>query len=159
MNQIVFLFLILVLAIGLPLFLKMYNSIEGYANYSLDGAMGDFPKAQTEVLVQDTFPAIGKNQISNNSASDIWWEYPIFQLGSYKQITNNIRYQDNPDEGTCMPASMCGALYHDIKAQSNYVKPLPPVNPDCGTRVGYFDTNVQLVDSLPYRTDIANILY
>ena len=46
MNQIVFLFLILVLAIGLPLFFKMYNSIEGYSNYSLVGAMGDFPKAQ-----------------------------------------------------------------------------------------------------------------
>ena len=51
--------------------------------------MGNFPSAQTEVLVQDTYPAIGKNQISDNMASDIWWHYPIFTLGSYKQITNN----------------------------------------------------------------------
>ena len=97
MNQIVFLFFILVLAVGLPLFFKLQNSIEGYSNYNLDNAMGNFPAAQTEVLVQDTFPAIGKNQISNNSASDIWSEYPIFQLGSYKQITINIRFPDNPD--------------------------------------------------------------
>ena len=159
MNQIAFLFLILILAIGLPLFFKISESFkrrDGYSNYNLDGANGDFPGAQTEVLVQDTYPSIGKNQLSDNTASDIWWHYPIFTLGSYKQITNNIRYPNNPDEGTCMPASMCGALYHDKFLKSNYVEPLPPLNPDCGTRVGYFDTNINL---LPYRTNVPNILY
>jgi len=159
MNQIVFLLLILVLAIGLPLFLKIsesFNNIENFSNYSLDAAIGSFPKAQTEVLVQDTYPAIGKNQISDNNASDIWWHYPVFQLGSYKQITNNIRYPDSPDEGTCMPASMCGALYNERFLKTNYIEPLPPLNPECGTRVGYFDTDVNL---LPYRTNMQNILY
>jgi hypothetical protein len=159
MNQIAFLFLILVLAVGLPLFFKLQSSFEGYSNYNLDSAIGNFPAAQTEVLVQDTYPAIGKNQISNDTAADIWKYYPIFTLGSYAQITNNIRYPDNPDDGTCTPASMCGALYHDKHLGSNYIKPLPPVNPTCGTRVGYFDTNVQLTDSLPYSTDMQNILY
>jgi hypothetical protein len=159
MNQIVFLLLILVLAIGLPLFFKIYESfknIENFSNYTLDQAYGSFPKAQTEVLVQDTYPAIGKNQISDNNASDIWWHYPVFQLGSYKQITNNIRYPDTPDEGTCMPASMCGALYNERFLKTNYIEPLPPLNPECGTRVGYFDTDVNL---LPYRTNMQNILY
>jgi hypothetical protein len=158
MNQTVFVFLILVLAIGLPLFFKVSESLknmEGYSNYTLDGAMGDFPAAQMKVLV-DTYPAIGKNQISDNNASDIWWHYPVFELGSYKQITNNIRYPYNPDEGTCMPASMCGALYHDRKLKSNYIEPLPQLNPECGTRVGYFDTQANL---LPFRTDMQNILY
>ena len=165
MKQVVFLILLIVLAIGLPLFFKLSKSIktpipmEGYTNYTLDGAMGDFPNAQTTVLVQDTYPAIGKNQISNDTASDIWQHYPIFTLGSYDQITNNIRYPDNPDEGTCMPASMCGALYHEKKTGDNYVKVLPQINPNCGTRVGYFDTDEQLVDSLPYRTNMQNILY
>ena len=159
MNQILFLVLILVLAIGIPLFFKMRNSLEGYSNYTLDQAYGNIPKSESRVLVQDTYPTIGKNQISNNTSSDIWQNYPTFKLGSYDQITNNIRYPDNPDEGTCMPASMCGALYNDKKIGSNYVKPLAPLNPECGTRVGYFDTNVQLVDSLPYRTSMQNILY
>lgn len=159
MNQIIFLVVILVLAIGLPLFFKISNTIEGYSNYSLAGAMGDFPDAQTKVLVQDTYPPIGKNQISNDTANDIWWHYPTFEVGSYDQITNNIRYPDNPDVGRCTPASMCGALYHEKHIGSNYIKPLPPLNPDSGTRVGYFDTNVQLVDSLPYRTNMQNILY
>lgn len=159
MNQLIFLFLILVLAIGLLLVFKIYNSMEGYSNYTLDGATGNFPTAQTEILVQNTYPAIGENKLSNNTSSDIWWHYPIFELGSYKQITNNIRYPYNPDEGTCMPASMCGALYHDTKIASNYIKQLPPVNTDSGTRIGYFDTNTQLLDSLPYRTNMSNILY
>jgi len=159
MNQIVFLLLIIILAIGLPLIYNFKNILEGYSNYSLVQAMGNVPETQTQVLVQDTYPPIGKNQISNNDASDIWWHYPVFQLGSYAQITNNIRYPDNPDVGTCTPASMCGALYHDKKTGDNYVKPFPPVNPECGTRVGYFTTDEQLVDSLPFRTNMQNILY
>ena len=159
MNQIIFLLLIVVLAIGLPLFMKIQYTIEGYSNYSLAGAMGNFPDAQTEVLVQDTYPPIGKNQISDDTANDIWWHYPTFEVGSYDQITNNIRYPNNPDNGTCTPASVCGALYHEKKTGNNYITPLPPLNPDFGTRVGYFDTKLQLVDSLPYRTNMQNILY
>ena len=147
------LILILILAVGLPIFFK--NS-EGYSNYTLDGAMGNYPAAQTDILVQDTYPAIGKNELSNNTANDIWREYPIFELGSYKQITNNIRYPDNPDEGTCMPASMCGALYKNKHLKSNYIEQLPQLNPDCGTRVGYFDTDINL---MPFRTNMQNILY
>ena len=159
MNQIVFLLLLIILALGLPLVFNFSNIYEGYSNYSLDQSTGNFPDTQTQVLVQDTYPPIGKNQLSNNTSNDIWMDYPIFQLGSYEQITNNIRYPDNPDEGTCMPASMCGALYHDKKTGDNYVKPLPPVNPDCGTRIGYFTTDEQVVTSLPYRTDMQNVLY
>lgn len=157
MNQILFLVLIIVLAIGLPLFFKFSATFEGYSNYSLAGAMGDFPQAQSEVLVQNTYPAIGKNELSNNTSSDIWWHYPIFKLGSYDQITNNIRYPYNPDEGTCSPASMCGALYNDKFIKSNYVEPLPPVNPKSdGPRIGYFNSDVNL---MIFRTDESNILY
>jgi hypothetical protein len=159
MNQIIFLLLLIILALGLPLIFNFSNVLEGYSNYSLDQATGNFPDTQTKVLVQNTYPPIGKNQISDNTANDIWWHYPIFKLGSYAQITNNIRYPDSPDEGTCMPASMCGALYYNKKTGDNYIKPLPPVDTDCGTRVGYFTSDEQLIDSLPFRTDMQNILY
>lgn len=155
MNNKLFLLLIIVLAIGLPFIFNIPVS-EGF---KLNNAMGNFPESQSTVLVQDTYPAIGKNQISNNTSSDMWWHYPIFKLGSYAQVTNNIRYPNNPDEGTCMPGSMCGALYHEKKTGNNVVKQLPPVNPLAGTRVGYFTTNEQLIDSLPFRTDMQNILY
>lgn len=153
MNQIAFLFLIIVLAIGLPLFFKVS---EGYSNYTLEGAMGKFPEAQTNVLVQDTYKPIGKNEVSNESAYNMWWRYPTFELGSYDQITNNVRYPDNPDNARCTPANMCYALYKDKVIGTNFVEPLPPLNPDCGTRIGYFDTDVNL---LPFRTETSNILY
>lgn len=158
MNQIIFLLMLIILALGLPLVFNFSSLVEGYSNYKTSQAMGMYPNAQTQVLVQDTYPPIGKNQISNNTSNDIWWEYPIFTLGSYKQITNNIRYPEDPDEGTCMPASMCGALYYKKNLGSNIVKPLPPAS-NSGTRVGYFTTNEQLVDSLPFSTDGPNILY
>jgi hypothetical protein len=156
MNKIIFLLILIILAIAFPLF---FRNMEGYENYKLNQVMGNIPDSQTQVLVQDIYPPIRKNEISNNTANDIWWHYPIFTLGSYKQITNNIRYPNNPDEGTCTPPSMCGALYHKKQIASNYVTPLPPVNPECGTRIGYFTTDEQLVDSLPFRTDMQNILY
>ena len=156
MNQIMLLFLILILAVGLLFFYKMFNFKEEYSNYTLDGAMGNYPDAQNDILVQDTYPAIGKNELSNNTANDIWKEYPIFELGSYKQITNNIRYPYNPDTGRCMPANFCGALYKDKHLKSNYIEQLPPVDPTSGTRIGYFTTDVNM---LPFRTDVPNILY
>jgi hypothetical protein len=168
MNNNLFLLIIIILALGLPLFYNMFTSIkmiEKYQNYQttdttvktgLGGYEGDYPYSETHVLVEDSYPSTGRKGISNNDANKIWWHYPIFEVGSYDQITNNIKYPNNPDEGTCMPASMCGALYKEKQLKSNYVKPLPPVNPECGTRVGYFNTGVNL---LPFRTDMANILY
>ncbi len=153
-----FLLLLIILAIGMPLVFNLSNFMEGFSNYHLDQSSGNFPNAQTQVLVQDTYPAIGKNQISNDTANDIWQDYPTFSLGSYEQITNNIRYPDNPDIGRCTPASMCGALYHKKQLGNNIVTPLPPVSTS-GTRVGYFSTDEQLIDSLPFRTDMHNVLY
>ena len=159
MNQFLFLILILVVALGIPFMLNTRNPmqlLEGYSNYTLAGANGAYPEAQTSVLVQNTYPAIGKNQISNDTAANIWQDYPTFEVGSYDQITNNIRYPDQPDNGTCTPAGMCNALYYKKNIGNNNVISLPPVDVGCGTRVGYFDTDVNL---LPYRTDTANILY
>jgi hypothetical protein len=160
MNKILLIIVIFILAMGLPMFLNISEPFkrirDGFSNYTLAGGMGDFPAAETDVLVQDFYPRINKNGISNNTSNDIWWHYPIFQLGSYKQITNNIRYSNNPDEGTCMPASMCGALYHEKQLKSNYIEPLPPVDYSRGTRVGYFNTTENL---LPFRTNVANVQY
>jgi hypothetical protein len=167
MNQIFFLFIILVLVIGLSIYFNIIESFgsekiyDNFSNYYLEKEYKDnlFPKTETNVLVGDIYPPIGKNQLSNDTSFDIWWHYPTFKLGSYKQITNNLKYSYNPDIGRCMPANICGALYHDKFIKSNYIHPLPPLNPKIGTRVGYYDTNIQLIDSLPYKTSIQNILY
>jgi hypothetical protein len=129
---------------------------EGYSNNTLEDSMGDYPGATTNALVQDIYPITGRNGITNNQASDIWWHYPTFKLGSYAQITNNLKYSDNPDIGNCMPASMCGSLYKEKHLKGNYIHPLPPVNNNCGTRIGYFSTSANL---LPIKNDVTNVLY
>jgi hypothetical protein len=125
--------------------------------FDLGAAAGDYPKSETDVLVQDSYPITGINGVSKEQASTMWWHYPIFEVGSYKQITNNLKYPNNPDTGRSMPAEVCGALYRDYQVESNYIEPLPPVNTGCaGARVGYFlsDTNM-----LPFRIEDANVLY
>jgi hypothetical protein len=167
MKQILFLLIILVLALSLSFFIKIPKLNEGFNNYTLEETTNTFmplsnklmPKKidfDNDILLEDEFPITGRKTISNEGSQQLWWHYPIFKVGSYDQITNNIRYNNNPDDGTCTPASMCGALYKEIKNKSNYVKPLPEVNPDCGTRIGYFTTSDNL---LPYRNNTQNILY
>ncbi len=156
MNKIFFLLILIILALGLPFIFNINSVLE---NFSLNQFSGDYPSAQTQVLLQDTYPTIGKNQISNKTANDIWREYPVFEVGSYEQITNNIRYPDNPDDGRCTPASMCNALYYNKKMGNNVITQLPPVNTDSGTRVGYFVTDERIITSLPYRVDNQNVLY
>lgn len=151
------LLLLAILVIGLAIPMIFARSKPYLETFTLNQAMGSIPDP---LLVQDTYPPIGKNQLSDDTSEKMWWHYPTFQLGSYQQITNNIRYPYNPDIGQCMPGAMCGALYHDNKnLGDNHVYPLPPVSPDDGTRVGYFSTENQLIDSLPFRTNLQNILY
>ena len=153
MKQYIVLFMIIVVALGCS-FSKQYY--EGYSNYTLNKSYGTVAEANS-LLVQDIYAPIGKGTISSNSSSTIWNDYPITTVGSYDQITNNNKYPDNPDEGTCMPASMCGALYHKKKHESIHTAPLNNDQP----RVGFFNTlNCDtIITSLPYRTNSNNILY
>ena len=160
MKDYLFLILILVLALAPPIFFKISESLknnkDGFTNYTLGVATGDYPVSQTNVLVQDTYQITGINGVSDETAQKMWWRYPIFEVGSYKQMTNNIRYPNNPDDARCTPADVCYALYKDKDLGSNIVTPLPPVDPNSGTRVGYFATDENL---MPFRTDVPNILY
>lgn len=106
---------------------------------SMHGA--PYPLADIQPLLNDSFPAIKNPHASNETYEKIWWKYPQFKMGSFKQVTNNVRYNYNPDEGTCIPAEMCGALYHNkLNVASNLIRPLGPVPATRGTRVGYYRT-------------------
>ena len=141
MNKIILLVCIIFVILFVMLFFSNYKLNEGYSNYTLEEASGDYPLSENNVLVQDSYPLINRNMVSNNDANKMWWHYPIFEVGSYNQITNNIRYSNNPDEGTCMPAEFCGSLYKEKQIKSNYIYPLPPISQTHGTRVGYFMAN------------------
>lgn len=149
------LFLLLVIIFGLYLAPLINYSIEGYKNKLLKNP-GLFPCSVDKPILDD-YPLINKKVVSDNSASTIWWHYPIFQLGSYKQLTNNLRYWINPDDGQCSRAEFCGALYHDKKVNSNELYPLPPAEEGEGARVGYYRSEPNyLYYSIPTN---ENILY
>lgn len=152
------LFLLILLALGLYL-APLLKNIEGFKyNYfaSLKRTEGVYPVSVDQAILDD-YPLIGKNQVSNDSASTIWWHYPIFTLPSFKQQTNNLQYRYNPDDGTCTRPEFCGAMYHSIKNKSNEIYPLPPAQEGPGARVGYFRSEPNwLYYSIPTN---ENILY
>lgn len=115
------------------------------------------PKDPTEnLLLKGSYPLKDKIDVSDDTANKIWWHYPTFEVGSYAQITNNLKYPNNPDIGRCTATEFCGSIYREQQEKSNYIEPLPPIDPNCGTRVGYFSTSINL---LPFRNDMQNILY
>ena len=131
--------------------------LEGFSGLYELSTPGTFPKSVDQAILDD-YPLIGKNETSNKNYSDIWWKYPIFGVGSFKQITNNLRYYNNPDEGTCVRADFCNAVYYNKQdKKSNIITPLPPAQEGSGARVGYFRTDPnELYFSIPTN---ENILY
>jgi len=99
------------------------------------------------LLEEDMYPSTERNGVTTNKYGDIWWYYPILKLGSFAQITNNLRYRKNPDDGKCLTPDFCGALYKNAtEMDSNIITPLPPVPPEGGggVRVNYYTTNQNL---------------
>ena len=136
--SLVFLIVILCVSLTLALFIPKLEAFSGLFDLSNPGS---FPKSLDQAILND-YPLINKNQTSNNNYNQIWWHYPIFQVGSYKQITNNMKYPNNPDEGTCTTAEFCGALYKENPNNpTNYYHPLPPVMPtsENEVRVNYYN--------------------
>ena len=153
-EKIIFLMIILCVGLFLAPFIK---NIEGFSGLYELSTPGTYPIADDQAILDD-YPLIGKNETSKDNYNQIWWKYPIFTLGSYDQITNNLQHRYNPDDGTCIRADMCGALYYDKKQiKSNIITPLPPAEEGNGARVGYFRTEPnELYYSIPTN---ENILY
>ena len=135
-NRGVLFLIILLFFIVFSSFFVNKSTFEGYLNLA---------NSETNPILSD-YPFTGRKTVSNNSYSNIWWHYPIFKVGSFAQITNNLRYRRNPDDGTCITADFCGALYKDTTLKSNISKPLPtaPLVSADTVRIGYYKTDHNL---------------
>mgnify|MGYP003650889777 FL=1 len=123
------------------------KAIEGFSHYNLQ-TPGILPESETLPIMSNMYPYSGKKHVGNETSSTLWKDYPITEMSSYKQITNNFRYNKSPDEGTCTPADMCNVLYDDIKTPSNIVSALPPADEANinQTRVNYYVSNSPSLD-------------
>ena len=102
---------------------------------------GEYPSEVDEPLLYPAYPkkttgygvVLRENNSESNSAL-----YPVAaNLSNYDQASNNVRYWATPDNGSCKPAGMCGALYAP-KAPEEYVAPEPlPLNSPV-RRVGFY---------------------
>lgn len=105
-------------------------------NYDLQ-TPGIYPQSVNYPILND-YPFTNLQGISNDNSSYIWKYYPVFSLPSHEQITNNLRYRYNPDEGTCSRAEFCGALYKSISTKHNEIYPLGPAQTGTGARINYY---------------------
>ena len=182
-----YLFILLILAVSLPMLysnvlittkrlesytnlgesISDYNNSETNNQNNINGASnnivhqshinGHYPSTEDGGLITDSFPSTHNKNVSDYQEQMMWWHYPVFKVGSYEQITNNLRYPNNPDVGQCMPADFCGTLYKEFQPKLNEAEVLPTVPLSCnGTRVNYYNTAPNM---LPYKNDTANILY
>ena len=137
------LFLVIIL-LGILYFPKIKQGFQSISNLGDLNMGAKYPNCQNIALLNKEYPVIHTNMVSDKNYSDIWWEYPIFSEGSYAQITNNIRYPNNPDNGTAISAEFSNAFYKNKKHKTNYSTPLGPAPLD-GMRVGYYKTKDNLI--------------
>lgn len=113
--------------------------------------------AREDILLNDSYPLIWRNLPNMKDQWQKWWHYPTFKVGSYQQITNNIRYPNNPDIATCTRGEFCGALYHNAQYKTNVTEPIAPVTVDVNkVRVNYYNTEPNM---LPFVSNSPNVLY
>jgi hypothetical protein len=114
--------------------------------FSLLANPSKYPLADETPILSDSYSFTGNKTVNQNTSRDIWWKYPIFKLGSYLQITNNLKYPRNPDNGTSITPDFSGVLYKDKRQKGNVATLLsgaPEVTSD-SVRVGYYTTNNNL---------------
>lgn len=103
---------------------------------------GEYPREVDDPLLYPVYPKKGgpeygivlrENDSTNNSKL-----YPVAaNLANYDQATNNVRDWVTPDNGSCMPVGMCGALYAP-KALAEYKVPDPLPLGHPARRVGFY---------------------
>ena len=100
---------------------------------------GEFPISVTQPLLYEDYEVKKNTNVTKNSESTVWKEYPIYP-SSYKQETNNKEYWTSPDDGTCMPAEFCGTPYEKTQQKKKVVSKAIPVDANV-TRINWWAAN------------------
>jgi len=146
-NEYLALFLLVVAVVIAGPFISAIHDFSAATTGAKEGFSGDrvpsgeYPHEVDEPLLYPTYPKITtgygvvlrENNSTNNSKL-----YPVAaNLANYDQATNNVREWVTPDNGSCSPAGMCGALYAP-KTPAEYVVPEPLSLNNPARRVGFY---------------------
>lgn len=104
-------------------------------NYRLEP--GAYPVSDDKPLLYDDYNIKTNTNVTKNNNYNIWKSYPVNQ-SSYKQQTNNKRYWNTPDNGTCSPAEFCGTPYSSTNIKIDKVSPGIPIGAPGVTRVNWW---------------------
>jgi hypothetical protein len=96
---------------------------------------GKYPCTSSVPLLYDSYPLQKPAQLSPLGSDSIWTDYPILP-SSYKQITNNKKYWNIPENGQCTPAEFCHTMY--VNKQPIAENPPPMLNWNEIPRVNYY---------------------
>jgi hypothetical protein len=97
--------------------------------------MGDYPHVVDTNLLECSYPSLPNPSISTHMSADLSAIQPRTAMSSYEQVTNNKKYWNTPDNGSCTPTDFCGVLYGSRTwAPSTFVAPVDTA----GRRVNMF---------------------
>jgi len=116
---------------------------EGYENlFTL--SPGD---AECDSYLLDGLFPISDNPVSRQQYSREWGLYPVFSMPSFNQMTNNLRYFNNPSIAHETPEDFLDTFYGHKTAKSNIVSygPITPIVTQHEPRVGYWNTNIDVL--------------
>ncbi len=157
----ILLFIILFFAITSSIYINKGAGMEGFSSWvgsspTFPSVLGKYPDSLNGgILDGGIYPAKGEKVIGQNQEQNLWKYYPVYEVGSYEQKTNNVRYPKNPDIGKCTPAEFCGTFYQSADLvppnMSIPLEPTPPMDGPDNARVNYYWTpdNLQYFNTNP----------
>ena len=139
---------------GFPPFIKEEDLYEGFDNFDFTSFGSKIAKKSNDELLLGkgtSFPVKPEIELSNTEYKDDWFYFPHTSNsnkgGSFDQITNNFKYQRNPDIGNALPGELKSIFYqNNVDTKGNTICPLEPVKDDPDkVRVGFFNTNIDVL--------------
>ena len=126
--------LIIIILISLfPFYLLKKREVKDYKEGFL--TPGNYPNNTENVLLSDTYEMVDKPGVTTYGSNDAYRDYPVYPAEFNK--SNNIKYWNNPNNGTCSFLETCGGLYKNKNKNKTCDNTL--VEPGWNNRVNYYN--------------------
>lgn len=116
--------------------LGMYYVFCGYTESFVNRlSKSNFPESQDNTILVNDYPTKQPQELTKHTYEQNSKLAPVSPMSSYEQVTNNKKYWNTPNNGSCSPAEFCGSMYGSKKISH----PSEPKPNDLSTRVNYYN--------------------